>query len=80
MSMKTLTDFKSINRDSVNALSTTFFGRMHQLPDISHQGDLLYSKAILQLAGKLNAGNEALSTPVLRAILSLAIHEVIICY
>ncbi len=63
-------------RDSVNALAMTFFGRIHNLPNVSHQGDLLYSKAILQLAGKLNSGSEALSTPVLRAILTLAIHEV----
>ena len=63
-------------RASVNALSMTFFGRMHHLPEVSHQGDLLYSKAILQLAGKLNGGDEAFSTHVLMATLTLTIHEV----
>ena len=54
----------------------TFFGRMHHLPEVSHQGDLLYSKAILQLAGKLNGGDEAFSTHVLMATLTLTVHEV----
>ena len=53
----------------------TFFGRMHHLPEVSHQGNLLYSKAILKLAWKLNGGDEAISKDVLAATLTLAAHE-----
>ena len=54
----------------------TFYGRMHNVPEVAHQGNLLYSKAILQLAGKLNGGDEAFSTYVLAATLTLTVHEV----
>ena len=69
-------DSSELNRDCDNALAMTFFGRMHHQPEVSHQGDLLYSKAILQLAGKLSAGNDVLSIEVLVATLTLTVHEV----
>ncbi|KAE8378020.1 hypothetical protein BDV26DRAFT_199045 [Aspergillus bertholletiae] len=65
----------ALPKTSLRALSTTYFGRVHNRPDLLHRGSRWYSDALKELQLQLYHPQYALREDLLVVIIYLAIYE-----